>query len=126
MDAISQSLTFIRNANCNRNRTVQLPLVSTNYQLVSLLKQEGFIESFTIRKVGIVVQLKYKGKTKLPLLTNLKRISTPGRRVYMNQKHIPDLFGGLGLFVISSSKGLITNKQAKEYKIGGELICAIW
>jgi len=127
MDLISNSLTCIRNANLCRNSTVTLPLLTKTKQLAEILQQEGFIESFTSRgHKELVIQLKYQGQNRKPILTNLKRISKPGRRVYVNHKEIPSLFGGLGVLLVSTSIGLITNKQARKLHLGGEIICSIW
>lgn len=126
MDIISQTLTSIRNANCSKNKFVHIPKLSINEELVQILKNEGFIESFESANSRLRLNLKYKGRDQTPVLTNLKRISTPGRRVYINYKEIPHLLGGLGILILSTSQGIITNKQAQKIKIGGELICSIW
>lgn len=127
MDLISNSLTAIRNANLNKNKSVILPAVQKIVQLVEVLKKEGLIESYTcIDPKKIIVYLKYIGTSRKPIITNLRRISTPGRRVYVNNKDIPQLLGGLGIILLSTSKGILTNKQAKKLKIGGELLCSIW
>nr|YP_009306251.1 ribosomal protein S8 [Derbesia sp. WEST4838]AOP19155.1 ribosomal protein S8 [Derbesia sp. WEST4838] len=126
MDIISQTLTSIRNANYCKNQFVCIPPLFINKQLASILKTEGFIESFKNIDNKLILYLKYKGHDQIPILTNLQRISTPGRRVYINSKEIPQLFGGLGIFILSTSKGIMTNKQAQKIKLGGELICSIW
>lgn len=136
MDLISNLLTYIRNSNLSKNKSVKLPYLKKTIQLVKILKTEGFIESFTILKKDkaiselypqqIIIFLKYKGRTKKPILTNLKRISKPGRRIYVNAKQVPQLLGGLGTLILSTSKGIVTNKRAHKLKIGGELLCSIW
>lgn len=136
MDLISNILTYIRNSNLSKNKSVKLPYLKTTLQLVKILKTEGFIESFAILKKNeaideiythhIIIFLKYKGRNKKPILTNLKRISKPGRRIYVNAKQVPQLLGGLGTLILSTSKGIITNKRARKLKIGGELLCSIW
>lgn len=136
MDLISNILTYIRNGNLSKNKTVKLPYLKTTLQLVKILKMEGFIESFAILKqeeciqeistTQIIVFLKYEGRSRKPILTNLKRISKPGRRIYVNSKQVPQLLGGLGILILSTSQGIITNKQARQLKIGGELLCSIW
>lgn len=126
MDIISQTLTSIRNGNRSKNNSVKIPKLGINQKLASILKNEGFIDSFEIMNSVLILNLKYKGRERIPVLTNLKRISTPGRRVYINSKEIPQLFGGLGILILSTSKGIMTNKQAQQMKIGGELLCSIW
>ncbi len=136
MDLISDVLTYIRNGNLSKNKSVRLPYLKTTLQLITILKNEGFIESFSILKKtdsnqlnhldSIIVFLKYEGRERRPILTNLKRISKPGRRVYVNSKQVPQLLGGLGVLILSTSKGIITNKQARHFKVGGELLCSIW
>jgi small subunit ribosomal protein S8 len=126
MDIISQTLTSIRNGNLSKNTSVKIPNLGINEKLASILKNEGFIDSFEIMNSVLILNLKYRGRERTPVLTNLKRISTPGRRVYINSKEIPQLFGGLGILILSTSKGIMTNKQAQQMKIGGELLCSIW
>ena len=126
MDVISQTLTSIRNANNSKNPYVILPYISINQTLVQILQTEGFIDSFEIDQTQIIIHLKYMGQDQKPILTNLQRISTPGRRVYIHCNQIPQLFGGLGILLISTSSGVMTNKQAQKLKVGGELICSIW
>ena len=126
MDIISQTLTSIRNGNRSKNSSVKIPKLGINEKLASILKNEGFIASFEITNSVLILNLKYKGRERVPVLTNLKRISTPGRRVYINSKEIPQLFGGLGILILSTSKGIMTNKQAQQMKIGGELLCSVW
>nr|YP_009330319.1 30S ribosomal protein S8 [Lambia antarctica]ANN39060.1 30S ribosomal protein S8 [Lambia antarctica] len=126
MDLISNVLTYIRNGNLSKNKSVKLPYLKTSLQLIKILKTEGFIDYFFIENKKIIVILKYLGRQQKPILTNLKRISKPGRRIYVNSKEVPQLLGGLGILILSTSKGIITNKQAKNLKIGGELLCSIW
>ena len=126
MDIISQTLTSIRNGNRSKNSSVKIPKLGINEKLALILKNEGFIDSFEIMNSVLILNLKYRGRERIPVLTNLKRISTPGRRVYINSKEIPQLFGGLGILILSTSKGIMTNKQAQQMKIGGELLCSVW
>ena len=126
MDIISQTLTSIRNGNRSKNSSVKIPKLDINEKLASILKNEGFIDSIEITNSVLILNLKYRGRERAPVLTNLKRISTPGRRVYINSKEIPQLFGGLGILILSTSKGIMTNKQAQQMKIGGELLCSVW
>ena len=126
MDLMSDILTRIRNANLSKNSSVTLPALNKTRQLVTLLKHEGFIQSFHVCSQNLIVYLTYKGRHKKPIITNLKSISTPGRRIYIKAKQVPQFLGGLGVLVLSTSKGIITNKQARYLKVGGELLCSIW
>lgn len=128
-DAISDMLTRIRNANLAYKTSVSIPNTRTQRNICKILEEEGFIEKFSVSSNEITLQLKYiqgplnKGK---PCITNLKRISKPGLRIYTNHKDIPKILGGMGIIILSTSKGLMTDRQARQAKIGGELICSIW
>nr|YP_009519312.1 ribosomal protein S8 [Codium arabicum]AYC65231.1 ribosomal protein S8 [Codium arabicum] len=126
MDLLSNALTQIRNANRAKNPTVTIPYIAQTFKITQILQQEGFIQSYTIVSCTLLqIQLKYT-KHNQCILLNLKRISTPGRRIYIKATEIPSLFGGLGIYILSTSKGLLTNKEALKQKIGGELLCSIW
>ncbi len=136
IDTISDTLTRIRNANLIHKSTVVILNTKTNTKICEILYNEGFINNFFVlesNKNELIVNLKYKN-TSLnpnsfrgkPCITNLKRISKPGLRVYSNYKEIPKILGGLGILIISTSQGLLTDKEARRYHIGGELICAVW
>lgn len=126
-DTISDMLTRIRNANILQQKTVLIPWTKMNEQIISLFESEGFLESVEKNDEGsLIVHLKYDKKTKKPCITNLQRISKPGLRLYSNAKEIPQILGGMGVLIISTSKGLQTDRQAKQNKIGGELLCSIW
>lgn len=125
MDLISNTLTKIRNANKTKNPTVLLPNVNKNSQIIHILQKEGFINSYSVLSPK-VLQIKLKYTDHKTVLMNLKRISKPGRRIYVKSKEIPILFGGLGIYILSTSKGLLTNKEAQHYNIGGELLCSVW
>nr|ARW68758.1 ribosomal protein S8 [Palisada sp.] len=129
-DIISDTLTRIRNANLAKHQIVQIPATKMTRNIVQVLKEEGFIYKFeevieNLRNY-IVISLKYKGKNKKPIITELKRISKPGLRVYANHKELPKVLGGIGIAIISTSKGLMTDKHARKYGLGGEVICYIW
>nr|WMP11890.1 30S ribosomal protein S8 [Laurencia australis]WMP12101.1 30S ribosomal protein S8 [Laurencia australis] len=129
-DIISDTLTRIRNANLAKHQIVQIPATKMTRNIVKVLKEEGFIYQFeeiieNLRKY-IVISLKYKGKNKQPIITELKRISKPGLRVYANHKELPKVLGGIGIAIISTSQGLMTDKHARKYGLGGEIICYIW
>nr|YP_009944642.1 ribosomal protein S8 [Osmundea sinicola]QFR99936.1 ribosomal protein S8 [Osmundea sinicola] len=129
-DIISDTLTRIRNANLAKHQIVQIPATKMTRNIVEVLKEEGFIYQFeevieNLKKY-LVISLKYKGKQKKPIITELKRVSKPGLRVYANHKEIPTVLGGIGIAIISTSKGLMTDRHARKYGLGGEVICYIW
>nr|YP_010330314.1 ribosomal protein S8 [Rhodella violacea]UNJ18030.1 ribosomal protein S8 [Rhodella violacea] len=129
-DTISDMLTRIRNANLARHQIVQIPSTKMTRSMVEVLKQEGFILSFEEledqAKRYLFVYLKYKGKKRIPIITSLKRVSKPGLRVYCNHKDLPKVLGGLGIAIISTSKGIVTDRTARHYGLGGEILCYIW
>lgn len=125
-DPIADMLTRIRNANQRFHKSVDIPFSKTKLQILTLLKREGYINSIKISKdkLKIVIFLKYNGKNKR--ITGLKRISKPGLRVYSKSTELPKVLNGLGLAIISTSKGIITGKQAFLQKLGGEVIAYVW
>ncbi len=135
-DTISDMLTRIRNANLVSKSTVLITNTKINKKICEILQQEGFIAGFSVfetNKNELIISLKYKkalllsnGSSNKPCITNLKRISKPGLRIYSNYKEIPKILGGLGIIIISTSKGLMTDKEARNSHLGGELICSIW
>ena len=129
-DTVGDFLTQIRNANLTRNFSTITLNTKTNYQISKILKEEGFIDSFTsFSSKKLILYLKYKGrqrKPSKPILTNLKRISKPGRRIYTNYKEIPSILGGLGIVILSTSKGILTDRDARLNHVGGEILCSIW
>lgn len=129
-DTISDMLTRIRNANLARHQIVQVPSTHITRDIVSVLKEEGFIYEFEeiknkFRKY-LLISLKYKGNHKRPTITSLKRISKPGLRVYANHKEIPRVLDGIGIAIISTSRGVMTDKSARHRGLGGEVLCYIW
>lgn len=126
-DKVSDFLTQIRNANLNHNLSVIIVKTKMNYQISKILKQEGFIKSFSEYSSNqLKIYLKYEGRESKPIITNLKRISKPGRRIYANYKEIPSVLGGLGIIILSTSKGILTDRDARFYRIGGEVLCSVW
>jgi small subunit ribosomal protein S8 len=129
-DTISDMLTRIRNANMVKHQIVQIPATKMSLAIASILKEEGFIEDFESyvenQKKYLLMSLKYIGKTRNPVICKIKRISKPGLRVYSNSKELPRVLGDLGIAIISTSKGVMTNLKAKELGIGGEILCHIW
>jgi small subunit ribosomal protein S8 len=126
-DNIGDVLTQIRNANLIKSSSTLIPNTRTNHQILKILHNEGFIKSFKILSPKhLVLNLKYIGRNKHPILTNLRRISKPGRRIYTNHKEIPTILGGLGIVILSTSKGILTDREARFQRIGGEILCSIW
>lgn len=132
IDRVSDTLTRIRNALQKKHSFVILPLNTMNKILSKILLIEGYIqnveEKFQENKKFLILDLKYKGEkhNKAPIITNIKRISKPGLRVYVNNKEIPVVLGGLGIAILSTSKGVLSDKKARQLGIGGELLCLIW
>ena len=129
-DTISDMLTRIRNANMVKHQIVQIPASKMSLAITEILKQEGFIEDFESYlengKKYLLISLKYTGKSRKPVICKIERISKPGLRVYSNSKSLPKVLDNLGIAIISTSKGLMTNLKAKELGIGGEILCYIW
>ena len=126
-DTISDMLTRIRNANLVKSNTVVIPFTRINKKIGEILQKEGFIEAFEeSNSKELVFLLKYIGPKKKPCIINLKRISKPGLRIYVNHKEIPKILGGLGILILSTSKGIMTDKKARILHLGGEILCAIW
>ena len=128
-DTISDFLTRIRNANNSKHQLVEVKSTKMTRNLAQILKEEGLIEDFQIFedgiKTSIIISLKYLGQNRKPVITELKRISKPGIRVYMRQKDIPNLLGNVGVTILSTSEGIISDRKAKSLKIGGEILCKI-
>jgi len=129
-DTISDMLTRIRNANMVKHQIVQIPSTKMSLAITEILKEEGFIEDFEKysenEKIYLLISLKYTGKSKNPVICKIERVSKPGLRVYTNSKKLPRVLDDLGIAIISTSKGLMTNLKAKELGIGGEVLCYIW
>ena len=128
-DPIADMLTRIRNANVVRHETVEMPASTVKKEIAEILKREGFIrdaEYVEDNKQGMIrVFLKY-GPNQERVITGLKRISKPGLRVYTKSNEIPRVLGGLGIAIISTSKGVMTDKEARAAKAGGEVVCYVW
>lgn len=128
-DPIADMLTRIRNANTVRHEMVEVPASKTKREIAGILKREGFIrdaEYIEDSKQGVIrIFLKY-GPNNERVITGLKRISKPGLRVYTKSTEVPRVLGGLGIAIISTSKGVMTDKEARQAKSGGEVICYVW
>ena len=128
-DPIADMLTRVRNASAARHREVTLPSRKVKRELARILVEEGFIDSFDTAADGVqemlTMHLKYvEGKT--PVVSGLKRISKPGLRVYARKTEIPRVLGGLGIAVLSTSRGIMTGSQARKLNLGGEVLCYVW
>ncbi|NBI30364.1 30S ribosomal protein S8 [Chengkuizengella marina] len=128
-DPIADMLTRIRNANTVRHETVEIPASKIKKDIAEILKNEGFIrdaEYIDDNKQGLIrIFLKY-GIENERVITGLKRISKPGLRVYAKNEELPRVLGGLGIAIISTSKGLMSDKGARQAKSGGEVLCYVW
>jgi small subunit ribosomal protein S8 len=129
-DTIADMLTRIRNANLAKHQIVQIPSTKITRNIAQVLFAEGLIDSFQELKNGLrsslLLSLKYTGKDRTPTITKIQRISKPGLRVYSGSKKMPRILGGFGTAIISTSRGLMTDKQARQEGLGGELLCYIW
>lgn len=129
-DTIADMLTRIRNASLARHETVPVPATRMTRSITRVLHEEGFIGDFAEEGEGhkalLVLQLKYKGKRRQPLISGLDRISRPGLRVYKNQKELPRVLGGIGIAIISTSSGIMTDRDARRQKVGGEVLCYVY
>ena len=127
-DPIADMLTRIRNANQNRASSCVIPASKVKEEIAKILKDEGFIEDYSLNNENvqgtITLTLKYKNKERV--ITGLKRISKPGLRVYTKAEELPTVLGGLGIAIISTSKGIMTDKEARKLSLGGEVIAYVW
>nr|YP_010333450.1 ribosomal protein S8 [Sorbus pteridophylla]YP_010562601.1 ribosomal protein S8 [Sorbus cibagouensis]YP_011023254.1 ribosomal protein S8 [Sorbus rufopilosa]UNH86625.1 ribosomal protein S8 [Sorbus pteridophylla]UYX59356.1 ribosomal protein S8 [Sorbus cibagouensis]WQM50047.1 ribosomal protein S8 [Sorbus pteridophylla]WQM50442.1 ribosomal protein S8 [Sorbus rufopilosa] len=131
-DTIADIITSIRNADMNQKRTVRIPSTNITENIVKILLQEGFIENVRkhqeSNKYFLVLTLRHRRNRKGPYRTvlNLKRISRPGLRIYSNYQRIPRILGGMGVVILSTSRGIMTDRKARLEGIGGEVLCYIW
>nr|AXH37948.1 ribosomal protein S8 [Chlamydomonas sp. ICE-L] len=133
-DSISDMLTRIRNANLAKKSSVIIPRTKLTVEIAKILEKEGFIENLqqSLESPSILINLKYRSKkvaktrTKESCITNLKRLSKPGLRIYVNHKKIPRILAGTGIVILSTPSGLMTDREARSQGIGGELICSVW
>nr|YP_005090142.1 30S ribosomal protein S8 [Fucus vesiculosus]AVZ00662.1 30S ribosomal protein S8 [Fucus spiralis]CAX12528.1 30S ribosomal protein S8 [Fucus vesiculosus] len=127
---IADTLTRIRNANLVRHQIVRVIKTKITFSVIKILKEEGYISSFeeieTNNKKYLLLCLKYHSQKRQPIITGIKRISKPGLRIYVNKNNLPNILNNLGVAILSTSKGILTNNKAKKLGIGGEVICYIW
>ena len=128
-DQIADMLTRIRNAVMARHDTVMVPSSKMKVSIAKILKEEGFIKDYDVTRTkpqrNIKIILRY-GESNSPIISGLKRASKPGLRLYMGRNEIPRVYGGLGIAIVSTSKGLMTGHQAWKAGVGGELLCYVW
>lgn len=129
-DTIADMLTRIRNATMARHETVEIPATRMTRNIARVLQEEGFISEVAEQGEGIrtqlLLQLKYKGKGRKPIITGLRRVSRPGLRVYKNRKELPRVLGGIGVAIISTSSGIMTDRDARRRGVGGEVLCYVY
>jgi small subunit ribosomal protein S8 len=127
-DTVSDMLTRIRNANNAKQQLVEIPFTKMTQSLISILESEGYVESSKVlpTRNTILVSLKYVGRKRKSVITTLKRVSKPGTRVYSGAKNLPKVLGNLGIAIVSTSHGVLTDKQARKLNLGGEILCYVW
>jgi len=129
-DPLADMLTRLRNANKAKHEKVDVPASNLKAHVARLLKDEGYIKNYKVirdNKQGTLrIYLKYEGETKKQIISGLERISRPGIRRYVSKDEIPLVLRGLGLSILSTSKGVITDKEARKLNVGGELLCSVW
>lgn len=131
-DPIADMLTRMRNAMLREHQTVAMPHSNVKVAIAQLLKDEGYIEDFQVLpekpQAVIEVKLKYVGnrRNRRPVITGLQRVSRPGRRVYVGKKEIPWVLSGMGIAVLTTSQGIMTDQKARRLGVGGELLCKVW
>lgn len=129
-DTIADMLTRIRNSCMARHQTTEIPSTKMTRSIAKVLRDEGFIANYEEAGEGIkkslVLSLKYNTKTRNPTIRTLKRVSRPGLRVYKNRKELPRVLGGIGIAIISTSRGVMTDREARLQGVGGEVLCYVW
>ncbi|MFR1323666.1 30S ribosomal protein S8 [Ezakiella peruensis] len=128
-DPIADMLTRIRNANHQRHATVDIPASKIKLAIAEILKEEGYIADYEVIEENVQgtirISLKYINE-KERVITGIRRISKPGLRIYVNSNELPTVLGGLGIAIISTSAGIMTDKEARKQKVGGEVLCYVW
>ena len=128
-DPIADMLTRIRNASSQKHSDVDIPMSKLKLEMARILRESGFVQNFSVNGEGkdkkISVRLKYS-RNDVPTITGLKRISKPGCRVYVGKDEFPRVIGGIGIAILSTSRGLLSDKEARKDKVGGEVLCYIW
>lgn len=128
-DPIADMLTRIRNANHQRHATVDIPASKIKLAIAEILKEEGYIADYEVIEENVQgtirISLKYINE-KERVITGIRRISKPGLRIYVNSNELPTVLGGLGIAIISTSAGIMTDREARKQKVGGEVLCYVW
>ena len=127
-DPVSDMLTRIRNAILARHARVEMPLSKIKARIAEILKEEGYIAEYSVQAETpptLTILLKY-GRDRSSAIIGLRRLSRPGRRVYVKHSDLPNVMSGMGISIISTSRGVLTNKQAENARVGGELLCEVW
>ena len=128
-DPIADMLTRIRNASNQKHSAVDIPMSKLKLEMARILRESGFVVNYSVDGEGkdkkISVRLKYS-RNDVPIITGLKRISKPGCRVYVGKDEVPRVIGGIGIAILSTSRGLLSDKEARKDKVGGEVLCYIW
>jgi small subunit ribosomal protein S8 len=128
-DPVADMLTRIRNANRALHENCEMPASRLKVEIARLLKEEGYIKDYRVRKGdsfdSLTIELKF-GRNRERVITDLRRISKPGRRIYARKERLPRVLGGMGTAILSTSRGVLTSRQAQELGIGGEVICFVW
>ena len=127
-DPVADMLTKIRNAGMAGHEKVDIPTSKLKLEIVKILKTEGYIKNFkkANNENGNIIRVFLKYDDDTPIIHGIKRVSTPGRRVYMGYKNMPRVLNGYGTLIVSTSQGVTTGKKAAEKKVGGEIICTVW
>jgi small subunit ribosomal protein S8 len=131
-DPIADMLTRIRNALLARKQTVDVPASRIKVEIARILKEEGFIENYEVVEgapfANIIITLKYHGarRERQPVITNITRVSKPGRRVYRKRTDMPRVMSGIGIAIVTTPKGVMTAQQARREQVGGEVLCYVW
>ncbi len=129
-DPIADMLTRIRNANTAKHDTVDIPSSKMKVAIAGILVDEGYIEKYDLVDEGnfqtIHITMKYDGVKKDKIISGIKRISKPGLRIYAGKDEVPSVLGGLGIAILSTNKGIITDKEARKLQVGGEVLAYVW
>ena len=129
-DTISDMLTRIRNACMVKHPTTQVPSTKMTRSIAKVLQEEGFIGEYEETGEGVhkylQIGLRYQGRNRQPTISKLKRVSKPGLRVYSKRKDIPRVLGGIGIAIVSTSRGVMTDREARRQGVGGEILCYVW
>lgn len=129
-DIIANMITSIRNSTIRKDKIVEIPATNMTRSIAKILLQEGFISNLRERHHGqnfiLILTLRYQGREVIPCITSFKQVSKPGLRVYSNRQDIPRILGGIGMVILSTSKGIMIDRKAREEGLGGEILCYIW